>query len=397
MNSIGNNNIYALFAAIPRQQAQLDVLAGSALSRGIDLYQKGNYEGAATEFRRSIGLAPYSADIGNTTDFLVQSLLRLNRTDEAVKTYQDAIRLDPTNDSLHLNLGNVYFSLGRYSEARAEYVEAVRIDPASALNRYSLGQVQMQSGELAAAEATFRTVAAQSPRDENVMFALGQTYRRMGRFTEATDQLKAALSLDGSFSYARLELGFSYADMKDFGQAQDQVDALAEEDGSLALELSSYIYQRRDPRMLVAYSPDGFPSSSGPGTGLTELDPSLSTPGASHEFTMNFIFSKEMDAATVTNPAYWNITRSDGRDVGSLYNWGLPVAETEALIDRIPLRVVYDQDEQTATVTFRVTQNASGDATLDPSHLVFRFLGRDAYGFAMDSSADQYSGISLIV
>jgi len=59
--------------------------------------------------------------------------------------------------------------------------------------------------------------------------------------------------------------------------------------------------------------------------------------------------------------------------------------------------VVYDQDSQTADVDFRVTQNASGNGTLDPSHLVFAFQGLDAYGKAMDPSKDQYSGISMIV
>jgi hypothetical protein len=63
----------------------------------------------------------------------------------------------------------------------------------------------------------------------------------------------------------------------------------------------------------------------------------------------------------------------------------------------IPVSVAYDQDLQTADVTFRVTQNASGNGTVDPSHIVFRFHGLDAYGNAMDPTADEYSGISIIV
>jgi hypothetical protein len=66
-------------------------------------------------------------------------------------------------------------------------------------------------------------------------------------------------------------------------------------------------------------------------------------------------------------------------------------------VSSIPVSVVYDQNSQTADVKFRVTQNASGDGTLDPSHLVFAFHGLDAYGKAMDAAADQYSGISNIV
>jgi hypothetical protein len=112
---------------------------------------------------------------------------------------------------------------------------------------------------------------------------------------------------------------------------------------------------------------------------------------------MHFIFGKQMDISTVTSPAYWSITRADGQNRGGAYNWGLPSASTEVTIPPIPVSVVYDPDLQTADVTFRVTQNASGNGTLDPSHIVFAFRGLDAYGQAMDPAANEYSGISLIV
>jgi hypothetical protein len=44
-----------------------------------------------------------------------------------------------------------------------------------------------------------------------------------------------------------------------------------------------------------------------------------------------------------------------------------------------------------------INQNASADGTLDLQHIQFSFRGKDAYGNAMDKTADQYSGISKIV
>jgi hypothetical protein len=104
-----------------------------------------------------------------------------------------------------------------------------------------------------------------------------------------------------------------------------------------------------------------------------------------------------MDASKVRSLSNWSITRAYGITPGGDYNWGLPLASTEVTISSIPLSVLYDEDSQTAEVKFRVTQNASGDGTLDPSHLVFAFHGLDAYGKAMDAAADQYSGMSMIV
>jgi tetratricopeptide (TPR) repeat protein len=395
-NTIGSGNdaIDALFSALPRQQEQFDVLANNALSRGINFYQQGNYDAAVKEFERSIALSPYSSYTQNSYDYMVQSLLNLNRTDDAIKVYKQAIRLDPTNDSYHVNLGNIYFSVEKYDDALAEYNVAVRIDPTATLNWYSLGQAYKQIGNYAGAEQAFNKISGQSPID--AALGLGQTYRLMGRYDDAAFKLKSAIAMNKDFGYAYLELGLVYTDQKDFDKAQEQASILSSIDQSLASQLSSYIYQSKHPQIYAVYSTDFF-STDGPGTKLSDLNPSLSAPNSSEDFTMHFIFSKEMDESTVASPAYWSITRADGQNLGGAYNWSLSLPPTEVTLSPVPVSVVYDQDLQTADVTFRITQNASGNGTLDPSHLVFAFHDLDAYGNAMDPTADEYSGISMIV
>jgi hypothetical protein len=48
----------------------------------------------------------------------------------------------------------------------------------------------------------------------------------------------------------------------------------------------------------------------------------------------------------------------------------------------------------TATVTFRLQQNAAADGTIDPSHIEFKFSGKDIYGNSMDENFDQFMGFS---
>lgn len=397
MNTIGTTGsdaIDALFSATLSQQDQFDALANNALSRGIDLYQQGNYEGAVKQFQRSIGLSPHSSYTEDAYNYMVQSLLKLSRTDDAIKAYQQAIRLDPTNDSYHANLGDIYFSLGRSDDAASEYNMAVRIDPTSTRNRYSLGQAYMQTGDYAGAEQAFKAVNALSPHD--AAFALGQTYHLMGRYDDAINELQSAIEINKDLAYAYLELGFVYADLKDFDKAQEQASILSSIDQDLAYQLGIYIYEQKSPQILAAYSMD-FTSTAGPGTKVSDLDSSLTAPNSSENFTMHFIFSKAMDASTVTSPAYWSITRADGQNLGGTYNWSLPSPPTEVTISPVPVAVVYHQNSQTADVTFRIIQNSSGNGTLDPSHIVFGFNGLDAYGKAMDPAANEYSGISMIV
>ncbi len=61
------------------------------------------------------------------------------------------------------------------------------------------------------------------------------------------------------------------------------------------------------------------------------------------------------------------------------------------------MSVVYDPSSLTAKVTFSITQNATGNGTIDLSHLVFTFKGTDEYGNVMDTAADEYNRISKIV
>ena len=78
------------------------------------------------------------------------------------------------------------------------------------------------------------------------------------------------------------------------------------------------------------------------------------------------------------------------------YNMGLSVPETEANISAIPTGIYYDEERMTATVRFDIRQNSDANATIDPSHLLFKFMGEDADGNAMDPQYDEYMGVFQI-
>jgi len=112
---------------------------------------------------------------------------------------------------------------------------------------------------------------------------------------------------------------------------------------------------------------------------------------------MTFVFNKEMDTASVQSITNWNINRSTSASTGGYYNWGMKVGSTEISLSAMPINVIYDSETLSAKVTFKITQNASGNGTIDLSHLVFKFQGDDIYGNSMDASGDQYNRLSLIV
>jgi len=385
-----------LFSVLGNRFSSLSGLSGTALSRGIDLYQNGDYEGSVREFRRAIALDPYSDNSLKAYDFMSQAYLKLGRTDEAEKAYITAQKIFPYSDSLHLKLGNLYYSNGRKEDAEKEYIKAVRINP-STENLYPLGQLYISMDRNEEAEDIFLKILSTEPRNYGAIYSLGQVYAKKGLYNEAIKRFEEAINIKRDFSYAYYDLGTLYADMGEFDMAEQQAGFLDNLNQSLAEDLRAYIYKIRRPEIIFVNTFNAFNMQKGPGTPLSSLDPSLSQPGSSKDFSITVYFDKPMDRNSVENIAMWSISRATGENKGGAYNWGLPVPVTDVALSPLPQQVIYNSDDFSATLIFRLTQNNTGDGTIDPSHLVFRFYGKDAYGNKIAPSADEYVGLSLIV
>ncbi len=105
-----------------------------------------------------------------------------------------------------------------------------------------------------------------------------------------------------------------------------------------------------------------------------------------------------MDVSSVMDTTKWNIRKASGIEEG-YYNNGVYTSDRhDATFSPIPKLVTYDPTTLRATVTFSINQNAEGNATIDPSRLVFRFSGVDINGRSMDTTADEYdqhAGVSF--
>jgi tetratricopeptide (TPR) repeat protein len=387
----------SLFAATTTQAYKTDYLSGLALSRGIDAYLSGSYETSVREFKRAIGLSLYSENSYKAHDLLATTYIQLDKPDEAIATYKASIRLFQTSDEPHSKLGTIYFDQGKYDDAEAEYLASYRLNPSSITNLYSLGQAYIAKGRYDDASKMFNKIIQQSPQNHSGYYGLGQTYYKSGKYEDALEQFDKVLNIKQDFYSAHVDIGYTYADMGDLSKAREQAKILSDVDTDLANLLNTYIYKVSKPEFLAAYNLDGFNVSSGTGTAVSSLNDSLTTAGASQSFTMNFIFSKDMDVTSVQNPFNWQITKAAAGFPGGAYNWGLPAPSTDVGILPHPKSIYYDASKLTAVITFDINQNDTANGTIDPSHIIFAFYGLDAYGNAMSSDGDQYGGFSAIV
>ena len=394
LDLLSNTSFDALFAATYPSQQQVDVLSKQSLSNGIDLYMNGDHKRAINEFKRSIGLSPYSEYTADASNYMAEAYIQLGENEKAMDTYRNAISLNPYRDDTHIKLGNLYFSLDRYNEAANEYRQAVRLNP-NTNNYFALGQSCLYLDRLSEAENIFVKVRSMEPDTPKGDYGLGLTYGRQGRYDEAIEHFKEAVSLDNEFYDGYAEMAYTYIDMGQKDEAEEIKDFLLDKDTALAYTVREYMCQVSPPLFSSAYFTEAFgffPAK----TPVSTLDTYLENANASKKFTLKISFDKEMDREAVENLANWNISRSSGSGPGEAYNFGLPVPSSEVNLPILPLNVYYDADDWTATVMFQITQNATADGTIDSTHIEFKFSGKDSYGNKMDADGDQYSGFSGI-
>ena len=387
---------YLFSSTTANTQAKMDSLAGTVLGQAIDFFQAEKYDLAINAFKRAAALSPSSDNSSKAYEYMAQAYVKLEDTDKAIKTYQEAIRLYPTNDVFHKALGDIYLNEKMPDEALKEYEAAVKLNANDAETRYSLGQSYITAGELDKANEQFTEVIRISPNSATGYYGLGHVARASGNLDDAVYQLTKAINVNKDFELAYVELGYTYADQGELQKADELVSFLEAKSSDKAITLSNYITQVAQPKIITALSPNGFSTSAGPKTNVSTLNSTLTEANKSKLFSMNIAFSKDMDKASIINPYNWKISRATIRDNGGVYNGGLTPSAKEAFILPKPTYVTYNTDTNTATVYFRVSQNATADATIDPQHIVFKFSGIDAYGKAMDIAADEFSGFSGI-
>ena len=396
MELLAGNPADKLLSSLVTQQGKLEYISRQALSSGIDKFQKKDYQGAVKDFGRALGISPQSSFSVDASNYLANAYVKLGNNDKAIQVYKEAIGRRPAGDDIRIKLGNLFFSLERFGDAETEYRAAVKINK-NATSLFSLGQAQLKLKNYKASEYTFREIIRLDPKSGNGNYGLGLVFQEQALYDEAITQLKVAVELKEDFFDGYVELGYIYADTGQTEEARKIVEFLEDKRSHLAGTLSSYIYQNRSPEFGFISLESTFPRFSSPATAVSSLDSYLENANASKQFTMVFQFTKQMDMVSVQNRANWRILRSEKSDPGAFYNFGKPVPETEINIAPIPDRVIYSTKDMQATVTFTITQNSAADATIDPSHILFKFGGEDIFGNTMDTDNDEYSSYSGIV
>lgn len=129
---------------------------------------------------------------------------------------------------------------------------------------------------------------------------------------------------------------------------------------------------------------------------LSLIDPTLPawTASSVKTYGMKVTFNGPMKESDVETLGNWAVSKASNTTAPP----GGGFADNATLsLDVIPAitKVIFDTNNQTAFVYFTVTQNGTNNATSDPRHVMFQYLGRDANGNPMSNpfSFDAAGGV----
>ena len=128
------------------------------------------FDDALREFQIAVALDPTNVSAYNN---LALTLGATGHTDEAQHAFEAALRLDPEFAAAHSNLGNLYFHRNDFDHALAEYRAAIRLNPDYAEAYNNLGSVYFRLGEPEPAEQAYRKALEINPRLDEVRRNLG--------------------------------------------------------------------------------------------------------------------------------------------------------------------------------------------------------------------------------
>jgi len=159
---------------------------------------------------------------------LAAEAVRAGRMQEALREYDEAIKIDDQLAEAHLGRGFVLeFGFGRLDEAEVEYRRAIELKPLLAEAHNNLGQLLARTGRLDQALAEFdAAVAIMQYREPWVARCnRGQVLWRMGRKADGLAEMRACLNFEPRYCQGWRELGrlqLSDGQVKDAVASEEQ-------------------------------------------------------------------------------------------------------------------------------------------------------------------------------
>ena len=187
----------------------------SALS-GVAMFFEWNWQKAEEQFRLALELNPSE---GESYHEYGHYLSFLDRDEEAIEAFKNALRLDPLSAYHRSCMGMVYIKKGEFELAESSIKKALELEPESALFYHSLGFLRERQDRLGEAILAWQKAVLYSNRLPYFLGVLGYGYGMSGQ-TDQAHKILEELELKSRQGYvAASDISKVYAGLGDNDRA----------------------------------------------------------------------------------------------------------------------------------------------------------------------------------
>lgn len=200
----------ALLSNLPESAESNSIRANMLLTLGVLHWRKGDFEKSAGLLEEAIALAVKTDNKWLEAECLnAQALLftSMERVDQAIDSYKQAIRLLPSQIFAWNNLGNLCARIGRNDEAIVTFSKAIECNPEDSVAWNGLGSVYTKIGYFDDAVASYRKSIQYTPSFAQPWNGLGDVYALMGRMDEAVKAYEQSIALNKNYLNPYMGLG----------------------------------------------------------------------------------------------------------------------------------------------------------------------------------------------
>jgi tetratricopeptide (TPR) repeat protein len=221
----GNSGRAEEHLAIAARQAPKD--SGVNLTLGEIYATQGKFEKAILAFDRARTEAadPIPARLGRA-----EVLLKIGRSEEAVRDLEEILAGDPEDETLWLALARAHEAAGDLSSALDAAQRAHELSPRTTPPAVTLGRLARASGNLDRAIDVLARQQQTAPDDAQTAFELGCAYEERREYKRSLEQLEAAIAHDPSCAPAYFHAGKVFRAIKDYPQAGRMLERAVELD-----------------------------------------------------------------------------------------------------------------------------------------------------------------------
>jgi tetratricopeptide (TPR) repeat protein len=169
-------DVYHEILTLNAESAEADMLAGEAMDAMRD------HDGAIEQFRAAVKADPKAPNVHFGLGYLLWAQMQY---EGAAESFQAELTNDPDNVQSLAYLADANIRMNHPEAARPLLEKAVKIDPKNELVHLDLGILDSDAGRREEALVELKQAAKLRPDDANVHFRLARLYKAMGKNEEA--------------------------------------------------------------------------------------------------------------------------------------------------------------------------------------------------------------------